>query len=271
MVSIQANSVQNTINKPVILPGPRGLKPSPVSAPKGNPPVQDQAQLLRQGQALNRIELREATLEGVRAGLVLGLGAEGPVVKTLQNLLTQAGYPVQVNGRLGPTTESLLRRFQRDQGIQPTGQLGPTTLKALENPLRETAFGRRLATAGRQAAHQLGGYRSLGKCYTGVARALERHGVSVTGLSAYMAANQLAKHPRFREVSLPAASLSKLPAGAIVVWERSPSPALRHRGGGWTHGHISIADGKGREMSDYIDKQRTSYYVSNRYRVFLPK
>lgn len=223
------------------------------------------------GRAKTSIGLTEVSIEGIRAGEAIGLGAEGPAVEHLQQLLTAAGYPVQITGRFGPTTEGLVKDFQADQGLQVNGKLGPMTLSYLENPLRETTFGRQLAQAGREEALSLGGYTSLGKCYTGAGLALEDVGVMVTGLSAYMAAEQLAEHPRFREVKLAPDQLPKLPAGAVVVWDRSDSPALRNRGGGWTHGHISIADGKGHEMSDYIDTQRTDYYASNRYRVFLPK
>lgn len=223
------------------------------------------------GQARTQVSLSETSLEDIRAGQVIGLGDSGPAVARLQELLTKAGYPVQINGQFGPTTEALVRRFQKDTGLQVNGQLGPTTLKMLENPLRETAFGRRLAQVGRREALSMGRYTSQGQCYSGVADSLQSVGVKVTGLSAYMAANQLARNSRFREVKLPATSLPKLPAGAVVVWDRSPSPSLRQRGHGWEHGHISIADGKGREMSDYIDAQRTNYYVSNKFRVFLPK
>ncbi len=260
------------------------LIPKPSQGPSRTPPPQTNVLLkpiadqintpvLPQGQAISAFDFdrpESPTLDEIKTGSVIKKGAEGDAVKQLQTLLTQAGYPVQVNGRFGSTTESLLKNFQRDNQIQVNGQLGPTTLKALENPLRETALGRKLATAGQSQALNLGGYNSLGKCYTGVGIALEQVGVHVTGLSAYMAADQLENNPRFREVKVNPSQLPKLPAGSVIVWDRSSNPSLRHQGGGFTHGHISISDGKGREMSDYIDTQRTSYYASNRYRVFLP-
>ncbi|MGV3522794.1 MAG: peptidoglycan-binding domain-containing protein [Candidatus Sericytochromatia bacterium] len=229
---------------------------------------------LPQGRAETQVSLNSddsPSLADIRAGAVLKADATGPAVTALQEMLTRAGYGVQATGTLGPTTVSQLKRFQRDSGIEATGELGPTTLKALENPLQTTAAGRRLATAGRKAALALGGYSSLGLCYTGVANALAQVGVKVTGLSAYMAANQLARSPKFREVKLAASELGKLPAGAVVVWERSSNPRDWAKGAGFAHGHIAIADGNGNEMSDYIDTQRTSYYASNRFRVFLPR
>ncbi|MEZ0369147.1 MAG: peptidoglycan-binding protein [Candidatus Sericytochromatia bacterium] len=234
-------------------------------------PRQDQTRLTPQGKAAGSIGLADPSIDEIRGGHVMVQGAKGPAVKKLQQLLTKAGYPVQVNGSFGPTTEGILKRFQQDHGIEVNGKLGPTTLKKLENPMAETAFGRLLARTGYSKAMSLGGYSSLSKCYTGVGTALEQTGVRMTGLSAYLAADQLARSPRFREVKISANQLPKLPAGAVVVWDRSASPAQRLWGGGWTHGHISIADGKGREMSDYIDAQRTTYYASNRFRVFLPK
>lgn len=273
MVSVSSNTVLKWPESPAIdnKKSQNDFLNIAPQAPAAAPAVQDQACLMPQGQAQSCVALTETSLEEIRAGQVMDQGAQGPAVEKLQQMLTETGYPVQVNGNFGPTTAALLKRFQGDQGLQVNGKLGPTTLKCLENPLRETAFGRRLCRAGRNEALNLGGYTSLGKCYTGVGNALERAGVKVTGLSAYMAANQLARDPRFHEVKLPASSLPKLPAGAVVVWDRSASAALRARGAGWAHGHISIADGKGHEMSDYIDAQRQEYYASNRFRVFLPK
>ena len=100
-----------------------------------------------------------------------------------------------------------------------------------------------------------------GWCFRWVRQALERAGVKgVGGASAYMAADQLAKNPKFREISVQPKDLKKLPAGAVVVW---------NRGNGHEHGHISIALGDGREASDKIRTQTTNYGTS--VRVFLPK
>ena len=77
-----------------------------------------------------------------------------------------------------------------------------------------------------------------------------------------MAADQLARHSGFKEVSVSGSALRKLPAGAIVVWGKTArSP----------HGHISIALGDGREASDHIDIQRLSLRGDSRPRVFLPR
>ena len=54
--------------------------------------------------------------------------------------------------------------------------------------------------------------------------------------------------------------LPKLPAGAIVVWDK---------GNGHEHGHISIATGDGKEASDLMRNQITNYGTS--FRVFMPQ
>lgn len=231
----------------------------------------DQTRFTQHGQALSQFSFADTDLDDVRKGAVLDLGAQCKAIEQMQTLLTEAGYPVQSNGKFGPMTQGLLIQFQKDNDIQVTGKLGPTTLSYLENPLRETGFGRTIAQNAYHEAMNLGGYSSLGLCYTGVGLALEKSGVEVTGLSAYMAAEQLKNHPSFREVKVTASQLPKLPAGAVVVWDRSPNQNEWTWGRGYQHGHISISDGKGHEISDYIDTQRTSYYASNTFWVYLPK
>jgi hypothetical protein len=119
-------------------------------------------------------------------------------------------------------------------------------------------MGNRLAADAQQIA-QSGVAGRGGNCKRGVRMALERQGMNLGGLSAYMAADQLARNPRFREVQVPTNQLRSLPPGAIVVWDRKP---------GKPHGHISIALGNGKEASDVIRNQITGY--GSRHRVFLP-
>ena len=118
-----------------------------------------------------------------------------------------------------------------------------------------SGWGAALAKDAAANANGPGGY-----CYKWVGQALRRHGVNVSGASAYMGADQLAKNPKFREVKVNPQDLGKLPAGAVVVWNKGP---------GHPHGHISIALGNGKEASDKIRNQITNYGTS--VRVFLPK
>lgn len=100
---------------------------------------------------------------------------------------------------------------------------------------------------------------TVGYCYSAAADAIEAVvGTFLWGSSAYMAADQLAAHPRFFEVSV--SNLRTLPAGAVVVWGRGSS----------AHGHISVALGDGREASDHIAQQMTYHYGGAGARVFYP-
>lgn len=121
---------------------------------------------------------------------------------------------------------------------------------------------RSLALAGRIAHSAEAGARArdtVGNCYAAVAEAIEAHVPPfLWGMSAWMAADQLAASPSFRELSVSGADLPALPAGTVVVWEQGSSP----------HGHISIALGDGREASDHIAAQMTSHYGGGRPRAF---
>ena len=118
-------------------------------------------------------------------------------------------------------------------------------------------LGRRIADA---AYTQATRRNTIGYCYGAVADAVESVlGAFLYGASAYMAADQLAAHPRFAEVSV--SDLTGLPAGAVVVWGRGTS----------AHGHISVALGDGREASDHIAPQMVYHYGGAPARVFLPR
>lgn len=128
-------------------------------------------------------------------------------------------------------------------------------------PTSTTDAGRRLGDAAESIAAARG---TTGRCYAGVADALARVGVTVTGLSAYMAADQLAAMPdKFEEVQVSPDQLKNLPRGAVVVWGKSGEKS--------PHGHISVALGDGREASDHISSQLTSLRGETNYRVFIPR
>lgn len=123
-----------------------------------------------------------------------------------------------------------------------------------------------LAQLNRQVASQM---NSTGWCYKGVARAAERMGISLTGASAYMAADQLAKRQDFKEVTpggwIPPQQLPTLvKPGDIVVYDRGP---------GKPHGHIATVlgqeNGQWKEASDHVSKLNVNY-PTDRARVFRP-
>ncbi len=116
-----------------------------------------------------------------------------------------------------------------------------------------------LAEAAEAMASSMG---TTGWCLKGVNNTLEEvYGFRLSYNSAYQAIPELQSRSDFTEVTdqYPSASdLTNLPAGAIVVWENSSN----HQ-----HGHISIALGDGREASDHIQNQTTSY--GTQYHVFI--
>lgn len=122
--------------------------------------------------------------------------------------------------------------------------------------------GKQFAAAALQTTQQMAGSR--GYCYRGVIRSLAKMGITgLTGGSAYMAADQLAKRSDFTEVKVSKADLKNLPAGAVVVWNRTADNSK-------PHGHISISLGDGREASDHLTNQYQSC-GDGTFRVFLPK
>jgi hypothetical protein len=225
----------------------------------------------------------------IRAGSVLNKGDRSSLVQNLQERLTKLGYNVPATGYFGDMTQTVVKRFQRDQRVQQTGQFGPTTLAALEKAEQDrsapavtaatrpeprptvaapvpakpaaTSTGRKLADTALREARSRG---TTGWCYSAVAESIARATrgrVNLSGRSAYMAAPQLARSPLFDEVSIRSRNdLAKLPAGSVVVWGKGRSK----------HGHISVALGNGKEASDHITGQMTAHYGGGKPRVFVP-
>src|SRR5262245_47538264 len=53
-------------------------------------------------------------------------------IRDVQHQLDKAGYPIaSADGVMGPKTETAIRNFQRDKGLNATGELNDETLKAL--------------------------------------------------------------------------------------------------------------------------------------------
>jgi len=128
---------------------------------------------------------------------------------------------------------------------------------AFEQKGYDASLGKAIAHDVKSEANRRG---TVGNCYNAVADVIDRS-VSkfLSGGHAYMSAPQLAaRKDLFREV--PPNDLSKLPAGAVVVWGKGSSKS----------GHISIALGDGREASDHIAPQMQSHYGGAPARVFLP-
>lgn len=109
--------------------------------------------------------------------------------------------------------------------------------------------------------------KGTGHCLTGVDNALlELYGFK-TGLpSAYQAAGFLKGRKEFRDITdlftrNGQLQTNMLPPGSIIVWNKSK---------GHPYGHVSIASGTGKEISDHIQDQITQYGTSVAG-IFYPK
>src|ERR1700712_5832730 len=57
----------------------------------------------------------------------LTLGQHGPAIRTLQRALRAAGGHLAVNATFGPRTRTVVRHYQRSQGVTVTGVVGEHT------------------------------------------------------------------------------------------------------------------------------------------------
>ena len=141
-----------------------------------------------------------------------------------------------------------------------SSECGGTYRYAYLGPLDGTIRGDVLADVAERVAERR---NTRGRCYAAVAEAVRRAvGVRLSGRSAFVAADQLSDSPWFDEVGgVCPEDLPDLPAGATVVWPRTPrSP----------HGHIAVALGNGWEASDHIQRQLTSLRGHDDFRIFVP-
>lgn len=61
----------------------------------------------------------------------LSRGCESASVETLQNLLRDVQYDLEVDGRFGEETEKYVKQFQKDNNLTADGIVGSKTWKAL--------------------------------------------------------------------------------------------------------------------------------------------
>ena len=65
-------------------------------------------------------------------------GMNGPEIAIMQEKLSKLGYSVSVDGDFGPGTLSVVRQFQKDQGLSADGVIGPGTASMLDEVLIQT-------------------------------------------------------------------------------------------------------------------------------------
>jgi peptidoglycan hydrolase-like protein with peptidoglycan-binding domain len=81
------------------------------------------------GDAGSKADKKSGAMRGSRAG---GMAATDEKVKAAQQALKDKGHdPGNVDGKLGPKTQSALRDFQKAQGIEASGHLDAKTTQAL--------------------------------------------------------------------------------------------------------------------------------------------
>jgi len=210
-------------------------------------------------------EFQAPDLSAVSQGATLQLGQSGPAVAELRSLLQALDYPVKSGDYFDRDLALQVGRFQRQHHLASPhsshwGQVGPSTLAALQSEVKQsqysTSLGQELVDFARR--HTSG---TRWRCYRFVARAIHaKTEPFLQGMHAYMAADQLAQSKYFKEVQVPVSELPNLPAGAVVVWGKGRSRS----------GHISIADGRGNEVSDHVAPQMLTHYGGASHRTFLP-
>lgn len=76
------------------------------------------------------------SFEQIRAGAILEPGMSGPSASELQQRLTRLGYVTAVTGTHASESVGALRLFQGKYGVQQNGRLGPTTITVLDKAVR---------------------------------------------------------------------------------------------------------------------------------------
>ncbi|MGV3622554.1 MAG: LysM peptidoglycan-binding domain-containing protein [Archangium sp.] len=119
-----------------------------------------------------------------------------------------------------------------------------------------------LAENARRVAAGMGGYRSQGKCATGVSRAIQQtYGIKVWG-NGNQIDNNLPKN-KFRQVNMSLEEALKTP-GLILTWEKTSTRL------GSIYGHTAVTSGDGHTTySDFIERNTTNRGRSG-LKIFAP-
>ena len=111
--------------------------------------------------------------------------------------------------------------------------------------------------------------KTLGKCAQAFNDATISLGMASERGHAYQKIAQLDKNKNFEDITSQyktAEDLKNLPRGAVVVWDKSAEKE---------YGHVSVALGDGREISDHVQNQITGADSKGRrygaYHVYMPK
>jgi Putative peptidoglycan binding domain/D-alanyl-D-alanine carboxypeptidase len=77
------------------------------------------------------VRMNKSPIDGFVTIRIFKVGSTGEVVKRIQQALTNAGFPVPVNGVFDGATATAVRKFQDARGLGADGVVGAKTLKFL--------------------------------------------------------------------------------------------------------------------------------------------
>ena len=140
------------------------------------------------------------------------------------------------------------------------------------NNLYDAEKGEKLVETAKEMLSKYG--ESHNYCATGVSRTMSMaYGIQMGGNGCDWDTNmdKLVEEGMFTEVTdeyTSSSDLANLPAGAVVCWENTGGTS----GGGAQYGHVTIANGKGGEISDHYQENiyKSIGGRSDQYRIFIP-
>ena len=138
----------------------------------------------------------------------------------------------------------------KGKGKPATGSGGSSATTG-SSSVHVTAAMKRLAADAKKVALSMGGYHGLGRCATGVSRAIQQAlGISVHGNGNQIDNNLPRSH--FKEVHMSLAQALKTP-GLVLTWEHTSTTL------GQKFGHTAITAGDGHtSMSDFVERDTLS-------------
>lgn len=225
-----------------------------------------------------RLEGEKKTLETNRDGLMdeiikkHKLDVNPDVKKTIQDAQSEI-QKIRSDGQEAITEcDNNIQDFKTKIAQAKEAEKTQATIKENEFKQGLGLTGEELVDVARQMLDKYG--TSKGYCATGVSRTFQMaYGLSLSGNGCDWDSNmdKLVEQGAFVEVTSDyktSDELSNLPAGAVVCWEASGNGST----GGAKYGHVTIADGKGGEISDHY---AANIYKSiggrnDLYRVYLP-
>ncbi len=77
------------------------------------------------------VRMNKSLIDGFVTTRIFTIGSMGEVVKRIQQALTNAGFPVPVNGNFDGATATAVHKFQDKKGLGADGVVGAKTLKIL--------------------------------------------------------------------------------------------------------------------------------------------